>query len=275
LLIDHELVSAQHAVVRWTGNEWSVRDLGSRNGTFVEGVRITHVSRPLQQGSKIWFGSPEVEWRLADAAAPRPWLISVDDGSSLMIEGEMLALPSFDNPLATVFRDGLGVWHLEQATGARPLGGDDTTFEVGGRTWRFRSSAHLAQTTGAAAEGAETPRLTFKVTSDEEHVDLSAEVAGQRVELGTSSRYYLLLTLARQRSADREQGLPETSCGWVFQEDLQKALVLGQQHLNIEVFRIRRQLSEKGLPGAATVIERRVRSRQIRLGWGNYEIQRI
>jgi hypothetical protein len=53
------------------------------------------------------------------------------------------------------------------------------------------------------------------------------------------------------------------------------SLALGQQHLNIDVFLIRRQLSEKGLAGAAAVIERRVRSRQLRLGWRDVEIHRL
>jgi hypothetical protein len=275
LVIDHALVSAQHAVLRWTGSRWTVRDLGSLNGTFVDGLRLSHAAIPIDQGAKICFGSSQVQWELDDATAPRPLLISLEDGSSLRIEGDILALPSFDNPIATVFRDGNGVWLVEQASGTRPLGTVGDTFEVAGRTWRFRDAAALPQTTGAAAELAPPPRLIFRVSSDEEHVELSADVGGQLVSLGTMPRYYLLLTLARQRAEDRAAGLPETSCGWLHQDDLQKALALGQQHLNIDVFRIRRQLSDKGLPGAATVIERRVRSRQLRLGWGAFEIHRI
>jgi hypothetical protein len=275
LVIDHVLVSAQHAVLRWTGSLWTVRDLGSLNGTFVEGVRLSHAPLAIEQGAKICFGSTKVQWELVDATAPRPLLISLEDGSSLRIEGDILALPSFDNPIATVFRDGNGVWLVEQSTGTRPLGSAGDTFEVAGRTWRFRNTAALPQTTGAATELAPPPKLIFQVSSDEEHVELAADLGGQLVSLGTSPRYYLLLTLARQRAEDRAQGLPETSCGWLHQDDLQKALALGQQHLNIDVFRIRRQLSDKGLAGAATVIERRVRSRQLRLGWGDFEIHRI
>src|SRR5262245_20260497 len=76
LVIDHQLVSAQHAALRWTGAEWTLRDLGSRNGTFVEGVRISRSPHPVALGMKLWFGSAEVEWELVDATAPRPLLVS-------------------------------------------------------------------------------------------------------------------------------------------------------------------------------------------------------
>src|SRR5689334_13109383 len=38
--VDDERMSREHASVRRTGGEWRVRDLGSRNGTFVDGARI-------------------------------------------------------------------------------------------------------------------------------------------------------------------------------------------------------------------------------------------
>lgn len=274
LVLEHELVSSQHAVLRWTGTEWTLRDLGSRNGTFISGMRITRAPHPVPAGAKVCFGSTDVEWELIDATEPRPLLVSLEDGSSLHIDGEVVALPSPDNPLVTIFRARNGAWLLEQAAGTRPLGTDDT-FEVAGRRWRFRSATFLMRTTVAASEEAEAPKLIFSVSSDEEHVELFAELGDERIALGTSPRYYLLLTLARQRVADRAQGMPETSCGWMHHEDLQKALALGQQHLNIDVFRIRRQLAERNLPSGATVIERRIRTRQLRLGWGRFEIRRV
>lgn len=275
LVIDHQLVSAQHAVLRWTGTVWTVRDLGSRNGTFVAGNRISRAPQPIAEGAKVCFGSMDAAWELVDAGAPRPLLVSVDDGSSLRIDGEVLALPTIDNPVATVFRDGNGVWKLEQSDGIRPLGIEGDTFEVEGRRWKFRSATSLARTTESAPAAPDPPRLIFAVSSDEEHVELSTEIDGQAVSLGTNAQYYLLLTLARQRAADRGQGLPESSCGWMHHEDVQKALALGQQHLNIDVFRIRRHLSAKGVPAAATVIERRPRSRQLRFGWRDFEVRRI
>src|SRR5262245_1229387 len=40
LRLELPLVSSQHAVIRWTGARWEVRDLASRNGTTVNGKRL-------------------------------------------------------------------------------------------------------------------------------------------------------------------------------------------------------------------------------------------
>jgi pSer/pThr/pTyr-binding forkhead associated (FHA) protein len=275
LTIEDARVSGHHAVVRWTGTEWTVRDLASRNGTLVDGVRILLAPQPIAKGARVCFGSPDVAWELIDASAPRPLLVSVEDGSSIWIDGEIIALPSLDNPVVTLFRDENGTWKLERPDGTRVLTDDGDTFEIDGHQWRFQAVASRPSTTDSVPDEAKPPKLLFWVTSDEEHVELAAEKDGRRLPLGTSPRYYMLLTLARQRAADRNQGLPETSCGWMYHDDLQRALALGQQHLNVDVFRIRRQLSDKGLVAAATVIERRPRSRQLRLGWRDFEIQRL
>jgi S1-C subfamily serine protease len=61
-------VSTRHAELRRTGDAWSVHDLGSTNGTFVNGERVT-AGRRLAEGDTIRFGAagPTVEVRLGRA----------------------------------------------------------------------------------------------------------------------------------------------------------------------------------------------------------------
>ncbi len=54
LLLDDPRVSARHALLQWTGNDWILVDLRSKNGTFVNGSRITEV--PLQNRDWLSFG---------------------------------------------------------------------------------------------------------------------------------------------------------------------------------------------------------------------------
>ena len=65
-------VSSKHAEIRIVGSIVTVRDLGSTNGTFVNGNRVTG-EQPLADGDLVAFGDtgPKVEYRVtADSAAP-------------------------------------------------------------------------------------------------------------------------------------------------------------------------------------------------------------
>jgi hypothetical protein len=55
LVVDGESVSRVHAVFERFGDAWCVRDLGSRNGTFVNGGRIIG-ERALHPGDEIVLG---------------------------------------------------------------------------------------------------------------------------------------------------------------------------------------------------------------------------
>ncbi len=52
-------VSRQHARITWSGTEYIVEDLGSTNGTFVDGERVVG-SRELRSGDRLQLG-PEAE----------------------------------------------------------------------------------------------------------------------------------------------------------------------------------------------------------------------
>jgi pSer/pThr/pTyr-binding forkhead associated (FHA) protein len=55
VVVDAEGVSRVHAVLERFGDTWTVRDLGSRNGTFVNGGRIIG-ERALHAGDEIVLG---------------------------------------------------------------------------------------------------------------------------------------------------------------------------------------------------------------------------
>ena len=54
--IDHASVSRAHAEIKVAGDDVLVRDLGSTNGTFVDGVRLGGQPVPLRDGSEVKFG---------------------------------------------------------------------------------------------------------------------------------------------------------------------------------------------------------------------------
>ena len=63
-------VSAEHARLWRKGGRWRVEDLDSRNGTFVDGVRI-HKSSPVRDGQVIKIGDTSLIFRAGHARAGR------------------------------------------------------------------------------------------------------------------------------------------------------------------------------------------------------------
>jgi DNA-binding winged helix-turn-helix (wHTH) protein len=53
--VEHPSVSRRHAIVCVAGGEATVEDCGSKNGTFVDGERIT-APRPIRSGDRLWLG---------------------------------------------------------------------------------------------------------------------------------------------------------------------------------------------------------------------------
>jgi hypothetical protein len=275
LRIQEPYVSAQHAALRWGGSRWEVKDLGSRNGTFLNGIRL-EVGKAyfVAKGAELAFGSDGEVWQLQDDSAPPAMAIPLDGGDPLVPENDVIGVPSSNNPEASIFRDVDGFWKLETIDGDRTVLEHHKLFQVAGRPWRFASPDVLGPTSSTLQNSGLTPiSLRFQVSRDEEHVDLRAEQGDLVVDLGTRSHNYLLLTLARARREDEKNGFADPACGWVHQEDLLSALHITSTQLNIDVFRIRQQFARAGLPGVVNVIERRPRSKQLRLGFATFSIE--
>src|SRR5262245_3870370 len=56
LVLDDPSVSRQHAEVILTAHGWVSRDLGSTNGTFLNGTRVCRAEARLQEGDIIQVG---------------------------------------------------------------------------------------------------------------------------------------------------------------------------------------------------------------------------
>jgi hypothetical protein len=279
LHIGERYVSAQHAALRWSGDRWELRDLGSRNGTFLDGSRLNSgEEHAIRRGSRIAFGRREAEWELVDDAAPAVMVVALDGQDPVLLEGDLLALPSSDDPRVTIYRFE-GLWIIERPDESSTPITNQQTFEVAGRTYRFCCAETISKTSFAAPPvvGLEVQhlQLSFSVSSDEEHVQLQMSCGGTTVDLGTRGHNYLLLTLARQRLDDAAEGIAESSCGWIYQEDLSHDPSMVPPQLNIDVFRIRKQFAAAGVVDAANIIERRPRTRQLRIGTGRLSVVRL
>jgi FHA domain len=273
--IDDPRVSAEHASVFWSGAQWEVRDLGSSNGTMVDGRRLDRGGRAvLRQGSELRLAGGE-RWVLIDVLPPTATARSAS-GRTQIAESGLLILPRSSAPIACAYEDGNGVWWIEV--------GDETRFAIdqetimAGEPWLLSIPPAVPQSAVSTTVKLERPldlatvTLRFGVSSDEEHTEMWLVHEDGIKELNARAYTYLLLLLARARRRDREEGVAPSEEGWVYVEDMQKKLQTDPEKFNLMIFRARQHLSQLGLIDAGAVVQRRLGSRQIRLGTERFEI---
>lgn len=97
VVIDDDTASTQHAQLEYIDGTWRLTDLGSRNGTYVDGVRLApQVATPLPENANVAFGAVSMTFR-----------------GRMDIEPELLATaPTRETPTTQVRRAGfrLPVW---------------------------------------------------------------------------------------------------------------------------------------------------------------------
>ncbi|HYQ43747.1 MAG TPA: FHA domain-containing protein [Polyangiaceae bacterium] len=274
LRLDVGYVSGHHAEIRWSVGHWQIKDLGSRNGTFVNNERLaTGGWRALEHRDVVSFGDPNLErWELESNDAPLPLLLPVAGGEPVPIPGGIIGLPA-EAPEATIWLDERGGWWLELVEKPASMLHHGSMFQVGGVHYQL-SCGPESPTTELLHHGydVDTARLQIRHSLDEEYVEALAETDETQMSLGDRQHHVVLLTLARQRLEDRAHGVPEGSCGWVYIEDLMERLKVDRSQLNLHVYRVRQQFLAMGFRNATEVVERRLQTKQVRLGFRNLTV---
>jgi hypothetical protein len=265
-------VSGVHAELSWNGSSWHVQDLGSRNGTFVNGRKLGPGEQAtLAGGAKLTFGVPEHCFELIDASGPC-LSATADNGEVVLGSDGILSLPTVDRCELSIFYSPTEAgWVAESETETRLIE-DQGLVVVDGLPWRVTLPAEAAETREATSHAHEEPglgdiQLVFFVSRDGEHVSVQlVDGRGARV-LEDRSHHMLLLTLARTRLTDAAQPhLPASEHGWMYRDELERVLDVDGQLLNLWVHRARRQLAELGVRGAGGLVERRSQVQQLRIG---------
>lgn len=262
-------VSWRHASIRWSERGWEIRDLGSLNGTYLNGTRMEAGARPLLRiGMQLRFGEEPVSWTVVDIDPPAASVTDLLTGAHVLPHEGLIVLPDPETPELSLYRAADGAWVAEGPEGVWTPQRDEL-LTAGGRRFRFEPGS-VMHATSTDVRRAPTPAalsLDFAVSRNEEQVDLTIVYAGQRTVLKPRAHTYLLLTLARLRLKDQgERALPPSSHGWVEQARLLRMLNTNLSQLTLDIYRARRQFGEAGIADAAQLIERRTTSRELRIG---------
>jgi len=265
-------VSQIHASVRWNGREWLLTDF-SRNGTWMDGNRlIPGEKNQLTEENIIRFSSlGESEWRLVDDRPPSNVIVPLKGNGRAIMLDRFHVLPSEAEPDISVYISQTGEWVCENEKEVYPLkNGDIINHDQG--LWQFFCDDPVDVT--LSQKIARDIRFCFQVSSDEEHVFLTIQVDKQTFDLGERAHHYMLLTLARQRLEDAENGVDQETQGWIETNRLAGMLGIDPSHLNIQIYRCRKQIDDAlaELQNPPQVIERR--SGGLRFGYPTFQIMR-
>ena len=102
--LEHDAtVSRLHAVMENLGHAWSIRDLGSRNGTYINGDKIS-AERVLHSGDEVRVGTSRlVFWEVkeADDLSGKDETISAGPGAPRLTPRELEVLVVLCRPLVS------------------------------------------------------------------------------------------------------------------------------------------------------------------------------
>lgn len=268
ITVKSRLVSGHHAVVHYGEGAWRVRDLGSRNGTFIDGERLpTGQERVLRTGQRLTFG--DVAFLVQDLSAPVARAVR-EDGQGRVEGAGLLAIPDADAPVATVHLARTGRWLLETEEGVEPVE-DGAVVQIDRVGWKLSLPVGVDRTLEADRElRLEGATLTVRVSRNQERVAVVLETDGARTELESRAHSYLLFLLARQLLEEGER--PPAERGWMDQTVLCAMLKIERRTLNVQVYRARKQLVQAGFIDGAQIIERRRSTEELRLGVMNVRV---
>lgn len=280
LSLAQKSISSHHACIRWNGHAWVVRDLGSRNGTYVNAQRVTERPRSLHRGDTIVFGDKSQTWVLSDDSQPCAMLIGLrddaerDDAARVIALGDLQAFPNAQDPQMTIFRDAVGRFFLEDANALVELTSKQRIV-IGDDTYRLHlPGSPGGTTTTRTSEGrpvessVKTLRLELRVAPDEETASAAVDAGSIQATLDPRVHLYLLVYLARLRVGQNR--LPsveqdDAGDGWVPCDLLCDDLHVTKEQLCLQVFRIREDFKKLGLSDAGNIVDRRRRG-WIRIG---------
>jgi FHA domain len=252
IVLSSRRASSEHASIGWQAGRWTLRDLGSSNGTTANGRPLLTRDRALlSPGAALCFGGDDELWLFADASPPEPCAVLLGPQKCHFGNQSLLVVPSEEEPEASIFLEGER-WLVDDGSEMiSPECGDIVRLRSG--FWRLLLPDYWgadAMTAGRELELTNT-ELCFQVS--QERVLLSITQGSSRVQLPSRACVYTLLALARLRM---NSSAPDSEAGWVSSAELAEMRACSVEKVNVDIHRLRRLFQEAGVHQAAKIVER-------------------
>jgi hypothetical protein len=287
--IDKPYISKLHAAIEWDGKDWRIKNLGL-NGTWLNGMQLTGSSVSGNESHVLHvndtFNLAELKdpgFKVIDLTPPADMLWPLDIALGAQPEPIYLTryhlLPDSNEPeLALFFNDQSQQWQVEVLSAQQEqlsygLNEGDL-IQLGDTNWRLMR-AQLCGPTEAhifPSHNLGDMEFIFSLSLDEESTQLELVNDQLKIDLAVRNHHYLLAHLARHRAADTARGLDNKSQGWVYTDQLANELGLDATHMNIYIFRLRKQIADciPAVVGLQYLLERR--GGKIRFGCEKFKI---
>ena len=249
VILHSRRTSNEHASIGWYENHWVLRDLGSSNGTSVDGKALGLRDRfVLAAGNTLHFGSEAEGLKVLDVSPPAPCAVLLGPQTYLWGQRTMLVLPNEAAPEASVFFVN-GNWQVDDGTStASPECGDIVALPSGHFRLLLPDSPGLDGFTAGYQLEIGKLELVFRCNAD--GVVLHLIQGSAEVRLPARACVQTLLTLAQLRLNGSAQD------GWIATADLAEMRSCSPEEINVDIHRLRKLLEEAGVHDAARIVER-------------------
>ena len=282
VVLEDARVSQFHASITWTSpGVWELRDLGSSNGTFLDGVRVQPGDRrALAANARVSFGVDAPQWLVVETGRPWPEARDVATGKRHVGTTHMLSLPLGADTTVDIFEESRGSWVIEAAGVVRDVRHGEV-IDVGGH--RYKVSLPLPHP-GDRRRPRASGRGRGREPSREHHAHVPGE---RRLRLRRAARRLERASLdhaegVRARAALARRGSPARRARRNAQP-ARPGMGLRRRALHARGLRERQpperrgaprpnRFAREGVPGAPAIVERRRGTGQMRLGTSRVEI---
>lgn len=261
-------VSWRHAEVWLDGGHLFIRDLASRNGTWVNGSRLSVGARTLAHLDRIRIG-PNTEFEIRHHGdsldIPPLELEQIGSGHRLALTGETfrigtqpdddLRLSDAGSSRAVVTLSAEEGLLVDDGTGLRPLALGES-FRVGSRQFRvLRADLQRAPTVGVGVTGGAPHDGRYALTArflpnGEPTIELRDPANNSTWRCDGGNRALLVYLLGRQIQRDREAGRAGADEGWMADDEVLTG-IWGRKgdanKLYVLLHRVRNELTTAGL----------------------------
>jgi len=250
IVLESRRASNEHASIGWYSNQWVLRDLGSSNGTSIDGRTLGPRDRVvLSVGNTLQFGSEAESFRVVDVAPPPPCAVLVGPQTSVWGQRTLLVLPTEAAPEASVFFVN-GNWQVDDGSSTlAPECGDIIKLPSG--YWRLLLPDDPDADGFTAGYELELSRLELVFRISSEAVVLHVVQGSADVRLPARACIQTLLALAQLRKSGAGQ-----NDGWVATAELAELRACSPEKINVDVHRLRKLFEEAGVHDAASIVER-------------------